>query len=135
VKVLVIAAEPITAEDLSEALGEDAREAEVKVVTPALNDSRLAFWVSDSDAAIAEAESVRDETVEQLDRAGVQATGDTGESEPLVALQDALATFAAERVVVFRHPRDEQAYAEDDLRAEAERRFGIPVTEVPVARR
>jgi hypothetical protein len=33
------------------------------------------------------------------------AAGDTGESEPAVALQDALATFPADRIVVISHPK------------------------------
>jgi hypothetical protein len=45
-------------------------------------------------------------------------------------LQDALATFAADRVVVFVRDEDAARYREDDVIGEAERRFGVPVTEV-----
>ena len=60
--------------------------------------------------------------------------GDTGESEPAVALQDALATFAADRIVVFSHPDGERDYREDEGLAEAEERFGIPVTHALIGR-
>ena len=53
-----------------------------------------------------------------------------GESEPLLALQDALATFPADRVLVFVREGDAARYREDDIIGEAERRFGVPVTEV-----
>ena len=51
----------------------------------------------------------------------------TGESEPLLAIQDALAGFPADRIIVFRGDGD--AYREEDF-AEAQERFGVPVTEV-----
>jgi hypothetical protein len=101
----------------------------VLVVSPALNDSPIAFWTSDSDEAIADATEAAEETVESLQEEGVQASGRTGESEPLLALQDALATFEADRILVFIHPEDEQRYREDDVVGEAGRRFGVPVTE------
>ena len=113
-------------------MGAEIEGAEVRVIAPALNQSSAAFWVSDSDDAIAEAEVAEKESVERLQAEGVEATGDTGESEPLTALQDALATFAADRILVFVRPDDAQAYKEDDVVGEAERRFGLPVTEVPL---
>ena len=83
------------------------------VVSPATNQSRLAFWVSDSDEAIAEAEQAEERTVESLESAGVDASGDTGESEPAMAVQDALATFAADRIVIFEHPAGDRDTRED----------------------
>jgi hypothetical protein len=56
----------------------------------------------------------------------VDAAGDTGESEPAVAIQDALATFAADRIVVFSHPEGDRDYREDEGLADAEERFGVP---------
>ena len=128
-KVLVLTSAPVNAEMLRSALGQDAEGAEVLVVSPALNRSPVAFWMSDSDEAIQEAEAVQEETVERLEEEDIDAAGDPGESEPLTALQDALATFDADRIVVFTRPQDEQRYKEDELTQEAERRFGIPVVQ------
>src|SRR5215210_7857835 len=112
-KLLVLTPEPVDADLLRATLGDDAVEgAEVLVVSPATNRSKLAFWVSDPDEAIAEAETAQEETVERLEEEGVDAAGDTGESEPAVALQDALATFPADRIVVFSHPDGERDYRE-----------------------
>jgi hypothetical protein len=132
VNVLVLATEPIDADALLGALGDEVRGAQVVVVSPAVNVSPLAFWVSDSDEAIADAQERLDETLARLREGGVRARGTTGESEPLVALQDALATFAADRIAVFVRPEDEQRYREDDVVGEAQRRFGIPVVEARV---
>src|SRR6476659_9092049 len=104
-RLLVLATDPVDAAAVRAALpGEDLEGAEVLVVSPAVNESRVAFLVSDSDEAIADA-----------DAAG---------SEPLGALQDALATFPADRIVLF------VADDEHDLKAAAEERFDVPVTDV-----
>jgi hypothetical protein len=128
-KLLVLATDPIDADDLRGALdGEEIDGAEVLVVSPAVNASPVAFWVSDSDEAIADAESTARETAEALAAEGARTRAETGESEPLLALQDALATFPADRVVVFARGEEEsQRYREDDVAGEAQRRFGVPV--------
>lgn len=132
-KVLVLTSEAVNAEMLRAALGDDAQDAEVMVVSPALQDSSVRFWVSDPDDAIAAAQEVADETLERLKEEGVDAVADTGESDPVLAVQDALATFEAQRIVVFRHAGDEGAYREEQV-AEVEQRFGIPVVHGTVER-
>ena len=127
-KLLVVAPHAVDATAVRSALpGEDLEGAEVLVLSPAMHQSGVRFWMSDSDEAI--------ETADQAAAATASAIGDeaqsvrttTGESEPLLAIQDALATFPADRIVVFRGDSDD--YRSDDL-AEAESRFGVPVTTV-----
>jgi hypothetical protein len=134
VKLLVVTPEPVDADRLRDTVGPEVEGAEVLVVSPATNQSRLAFWVSDSDEAIAEAEQAEERTVESLESAGVKASGDTGESEPAVAVQDALATFAADRIVIFEHPAGERDTREDTGLDDLEERFGIPVTRAVIER-
>jgi nucleotide-binding universal stress UspA family protein len=134
VKLLVLTPEPVDARLLRAVLGDDVEGAEVLVVSPATNESKLAFWVSDSDEAIHEAEQAQQETVERLEEAGIDAAGDTGESEPAVALEDALATFSADRIVILSHPGGDRDYREDAGLADAEERFGIPVTHATISR-
>jgi acyl-CoA synthetase (AMP-forming)/AMP-acid ligase II len=131
VKLLVLATDPVSPDDLRDALPEhDLEGAEVLVVSPAVNESPVAFWVSDSDEAIADAESTAEQTATALRERGVRARATTGESEPLMALQDALATYQADRVLVFAREDEGTRYREDDMLGEAQRRFGVPVTEV-----
>jgi hypothetical protein len=132
VKLLVVTPEPVDANVLRKTLGAEVEGAEVLVISPATNRSKVAFWVSDSDEAIAEAEHAQQETVERLEEEGVDAAGDTGESEPDVAIQDALATFPADRILVFSHP--DLDYRENQGLADAEERFGIPVTHAQITR-
>jgi hypothetical protein len=128
-KLLVLTSEPISAQQLRGALGEEVEpaDAEVMVVAPAFAADALHFWLSDADQAIAEADQVRRQTLERLGEEGVAASGDTGESDPLQAIQDALSTFAADRILLFTHPASSSRYREDVDIAEVEERFGIPV--------
>ncbi len=130
-KILVLTTEPVSADDLRGALGGELppEDAEVMVVAPALHESGLRFWLSDADEAIQRADEVRRESVDQLGEAGVSASGDTGEGDIADAIEDALETFPADRVVVFTRADDEQRYREDVDEGELQRRFSIPVTE------
>ncbi|MDQ6731140.1 MAG: hypothetical protein M3022_12805 [Actinomycetota bacterium] len=128
-KVLVLTSEPVSTAQLRDALPGDADPAELEVmlVAPALHESALRFWVSDADEAISRADAVRRESVEQLGEGGVAASGDTGEGNLIEAAQDALSTFAADRVVVFSHPSDDQLHGEDVATSELRERLGLPV--------
>ncbi len=128
-RLLVLSADPVDAEAVRAALpGEEGLEgADVLVVSPALNESALAFWVSDSDEAIADAESAAAKTVAALADQSGRVRSEVGESEPLVALQDAMATFPADRILVFVRSGDEQRYKEDEVCGKAADQFGVPV--------
>jgi hypothetical protein len=126
-KVLVIASEPISADRLRAALAETTDNAEILVVAPALHRSALRFWLSDADEAIQRAELVQRETVEGLDDAGVDAHGVTGESDPVKAVEDALVTFPAERVVLFDRPDSAQRHDESIDADALQQRIGLPV--------
>jgi nucleotide-binding universal stress UspA family protein len=134
VKLLVVTPEPVDADLLRNVLGDEVRGAEVLVVSPASNQSKMAFWVSDSDEAIEEAETAQVDTVERLEEEGVDAAGRTGESEPAQAVDDALATFAADRIVIFSHPEGDRDYREDEGLAEGETRWNVPVTHALISR-
>lgn len=128
-KVLVLTSETISAQQLRGLLQDEGppEELEVLVIAPALQESGLRFWMADADEAIARADLVRRQTVRELEAHGVPAEGDTGESDPLQAIQDALQTFPADRIVLFRHPADEQHYREDFDLDEVRERFDRPV--------
>ena len=133
-KVLVVTSEPITAPQLRSALGSDGdpSDAEVMVVAPALAANALKFWMSDADEAIARAEEVRQESIERLGEEGVAATGDTGEADPYTAIEDALKTFDADRIVLFTHAGEGRRYREDLDEREITERFGRPVDHAAV---
>ena len=134
-KILVVTSEPITADRLRSAVGEqEAQRAEVMVVAPALHPSGLRFWMSDADAAIERAKDVQSETVAELDHAGMNATGDTGEGDVIEAIGDALTTFPADRILVFTHDEGSQSFREDVSADELRERFPVPVEQRSVPR-
>jgi hypothetical protein len=131
-RILALVSEPVSGEALRAAIGpERARDAEVLVVAPALN-SRTRFWLSDTDEAIRRAEEVQEETVERMDEDGIDAAGDTGESDPLLAVQDALQTFQADEIVLFTHPGAKHNWAEEGIVDQAASRFEAPVRHLVV---
>jgi hypothetical protein len=132
VKLLVVTPEPVDANLLRSTLGDEVEGAEVLVISPATNQSKVAFWVSDPDEAIAEADAAQEETVERLEEEGIDAAGDTGESDPLLALQDALATYDADEIVLFMHGSGGRNWQEEGVVDEARERFGRPVTQLVV---
>jgi hypothetical protein len=133
-RFLVLTSEPITADQLRDAVrdGVPFEEVEVMVVAPALQDSALRFWLSDADEAIARADEVRRRTAGELDEAGVPVSSDTGESDPEQAIEDALMTFRADRIVLFEHPPDERRYREQVDVSSLDQRFGLPVDHATV---
>jgi hypothetical protein len=125
-RLLVVTSEPISAQELRAALPSelDPNDLEVVVVAPAVQENPIKFWMSDADQAIARAEEVERESVEELGGAGIRATGDTGESDPMLAIQDALNTFPADRILLFTGG---EGYREDIEGEEITERFGVPV--------
>jgi hypothetical protein len=128
-RLMVVTSEPITAGQLRDAVKDRSQpdEVEVMVVAPALQESALRFWLSDADDAIARAEEVRRKTTAQLSEEGIPVAADTGESDPEQAIEDALMTFKADRIVVFEHRPSERRYREDVDTSWLQERFGVPV--------
>ena len=128
-KILALVSEAVSADALRTAVGDEADDAEVLVVAPALN-SKTRFLLADPDPAIHRAEQVQEETVERLNEEGVDAAAapGTGEEDPLLALQDALATYPADEIVLFTHAGGKENWLEDGLVDDAKARFvGTPV--------
>jgi hypothetical protein len=134
-KLLVLTSEAVSADQIRSALSADAdlEKSEVMVVAPALQTSAVRFWMSDTDDAIEKAQAVGRESREQLESEGVPAKADTGEADPYRAVQDALQTFPADRLLVFSHPDGEQLYREDVDHDELEIRFGLPVDQAELS--
>lgn len=102
------------------------RPAEVTVVAPALNDSHVAHWVSDTDEARAAAAERLEQAVEGLTTDGVTVSGHVGDARPLTAIEDALAEYPADLLVLSTFPPGESHWLENGL-LEAARALPIPV--------
>ena len=121
--VLVVALDSGSEEEIRTAIEarQRADEVSVRVVAPASSMGALEWLMGDEDAARAEAEEVAEHAAEAAEavEADVHTDTEVGDRDPLVAVEDALADFAADEIVVAGHP---------DEKTEARlRRFGLPV--------
>jgi nucleotide-binding universal stress UspA family protein len=133
IRILVVANETVGGETLREVIAQKAEgyDEEVLVVTPALN-SPLKHWVSDEDAARAQAQERLDESLERLRAAGVNARGEIGDGDPLQAIEDALRTFGADEIIISTHPEGRSHWLERGVVGAARARFAVPITHVIV---
>jgi hypothetical protein len=132
-RVLVLANETVGGEELMDALGEIALAGKSKfyVVSPALN-SRLKTWTSDEDPARAAAQKRLEATVRRLASVGIEAQGDVGDVDPLVAVEDAVRRFRPNELVVSTHPKGRSNWLERGVVSALRERYDVPVTHVVV---
>lgn len=81
----------------------------IKVVVPVVRQSFL-DWLANDERGFAHAERVAERTAKQLPGETVEA--DAGEADVELAIQDALATFAADEILVAVRPEDEEGVVE-----------------------
>jgi hypothetical protein len=103
----------------------EAPTGNVLVVAPALN-SWLRRWASDDDRARCLAARRLHTYLEQFELRGVHAEGRVGDTDPLLAIADALTTFRADEIVIAAD--DQAAPRADELALRARRRFALPTT-------
>jgi hypothetical protein len=109
------------------------RDSEILVVVPALASSPLEHWSSDVDGAIEQARGRLDQALRAMRSAGLDARGDLGDHhDPNVAIEDALAGFAADEVVVSTHPPERSRWLERGVVEKARREVPLPLTHVVV---
>src|SRR2546429_2674879 len=107
-RLLVVANQTVGGQALLREIQNRSRggEAEILVVTPALASSRAAHWSSDVDEAIELARQRMELSLIAIGEAGLRARGQVRESEPNVAIEDALREFQAHETFISTHPPD-----------------------------
>jgi hypothetical protein len=108
------------------------RDSEVLVVTPALASSRAAHWASDVDEAIELARQRMELSVLAVEQAGLKARGVVGDSDPNVAIEDALGQFPADEIVISTHPPERSRWLEHGVVQRARDDIDLPITHVVV---
>jgi hypothetical protein len=111
--------------------GRAGDDAEMLVVAPASDLSRLDWLTNAEDDARTEAGSLAVKTAAATPTDDVEAR--VGDSNPLMAIEDALRTFAADEILVVGHPDDQAGWLEEGTGATAQARFSIPITRVTIA--
>ncbi len=134
-RVIVMANQTVGGQALLEEIQSrcKGRKSEILVVVPALTSSPLEHWVSDVDAAIAEARQRLEDSLRTMQSAGLNARGDVGDHhEPNAALEDALRYFAADEVIISTHPPQKSRWLERGVVERARREVPLPITHVVV---
>jgi hypothetical protein len=104
--VLVVTTVETPEQSLSDSV--DAEDT-VKVVVPVVRQGLL-DWLANDERAFAHAADVAERTANVLPAETVAAV--PGEADVELAIQDALATFEADEILVALHPGDERSFGE-----------------------
>ena len=132
-RILVVANETVGGKPLLEQIRQLAADGHTRVlvVSPALN-TPLRHLASDEDPARAQARERLDRRLAELERNGVQASGEVGDGDPLQAIEDALRTFGADEIVISTHPEGRSNWLERGVVSSARERFAVPIHHVVV---
>lgn len=132
-RILVVANETVGGEELISAISIRALESKTEffVVCPALN-TRLKTWTSDEDPARAKAQARLSTTLERLASVGIEAHGEIGDGDPLVAVEDAVRTFRPDEIVISTHPEGRSNWLVRGVPDAVRARYDVPVTHVVV---
>jgi hypothetical protein len=128
-RVLLVANRSCPCPVLLDAVGERANAGHVHLVAPALN-TRLRHALSDTDSAVAAAHDRLALARTLLEARVGRVTTEVGDADPLVALDDALARFCADEVVIGTLPPGDSNWLERGLVEKARRHVRVPVTHV-----
>jgi len=132
-RVLVVANETVGGQELLSAISTLvlSEQTELLVVCPALN-SRLKTFTSDEDPAREAARQRLDETLARLSSVGIEARGEVGDGDPLVAVDDAVRTFGPNEIVLSTHPLGKSNWLERGVVESVRAHYDVPVTHVIV---
>lgn len=133
-RILVVANQTVGGRRLLEEIRNRAGggEAEILVLTPALTSSRAAHWASDVDEAIERARQRMELSVIAIEEAGLKARGVVGDSDPNLAIEDALHAFPADEIIISTHPPERSRWLERGVVQRARHEIDLPVTHVIV---
>jgi GABA permease len=133
-RLLVVANETVGGGALLEEIRERCRgrDCQILVVTPALVGSRASHWASDVDEAIELARQRMELSLIAIGELGLKAKGEVGDSDPNVAIEDALRVFPADEIVISTHPPERSRWLEHGVVERAREQIDLPITHVVV---
>jgi hypothetical protein len=134
-RLLVVANETVGGEALLEEIGDRCRgrDCEILVITPALAASRADHWASDIDEAIVLARQRMELSVIEIgQKLDLKARGEIGDSDPNVAIEDALRVFPADEIVISTHPPETSRWLERGVVERARDEINLPIAHVVV---
>jgi hypothetical protein len=133
-RLLVVANETVGGEALLKEIGDRCRgrDCEILIVTPALVASRASHWASDVDEAIELARQRMELSLIAIGELGLKGRGEIGDSDPNVAIEDALRVFPADEIVISTHPPERSRWLERGVVERARNEIDLPIAHVVV---
>lgn len=117
-RVLVVVTPTVGEESLREAVPpSEQRGKDLRVVVPAVAKSALSYWFSD-DRAISRARAAAASLGEAVGSQAANVRATAGDCDPALAVEDAIATFHPDRIIVV-HREDQPGYREEKLDADS----------------
>jgi hypothetical protein len=134
-RILVITTASVRREDLRDRVRAHAgsEDADVRVVAPAADISRLDWLANDEQEARAAAEERAVEAGRAVAPAAGSVAAEVGDTDPVQAIEDALREFPADELVLVTHPDEDTSWLEEGAAEEALARFDLPVTRLVAA--
>jgi hypothetical protein len=127
-RILVVTTAPLQGEEVRDRV----RDADVRVVAPAAELSRLDWLANDEDEA-------RDDAADRAERVGRAAApeaesveAEVGDTDPVQAIEDALRTFPADELLLVTRRDEDAGWLEEGTAEEALARFDLPIERVVV---
>ncbi len=136
-RLLVVATEVVAGSELREQVEQrvSGREATIHVVSPALTKSAFQHAAGNVDEGLAEARERLEESLQEIRRSGGgDVSGAVGDSDPLLAIEDALRAFSADEILIVTHPDEEGRWLEADVFERARATVEPPITHVVAER-
>src|ERR1700761_8514272 len=130
-RILVVANQTAAGRELLEEIANRCRgrDCEVMLVSPALVGSRAAHWASDVDEGMALARRRMARSVTALREVGVEVRADVGDSDPNMAIEDALRVFPADEIIISTLPPEQSRWLEHDVVERTRREVDLPGSE------
>lgn len=126
---LLVAALPIEGEEalgqVREAIGEKRKR--LVLVAPALTGSPLEHAMGSVDDAISEAATRLQATEEALEEKGFDVESRVGDSDPILAIEDAMREFPIELIVIVSQEGEDSRWLEGDMFERAKQKFEPPI--------
>ena len=123
-KLLVVANETLTGDELIEAIRARAGDADVLVSVIAPVNAPTAGYVVYEDTRRAAAGRRLDRTLAKLREAGIPALGNVVDNDPLTAVRDAIALDDPDELIVSTHPESKSGWRRRNLLEEIRRAAG-----------
>jgi hypothetical protein len=106
----------------------DAGDYEFHVVVPATHAHGTALWTEGH--ALAHARDALEAALGHFRSDGVDATGEVGDADPVLAVNDVVTRQGVDEIIVSTLPPGVSKWLKRDLPHRLERRFGLTVTHV-----